>query len=89
MVVNASLTAINAIIDLLSIGPLFTLKTLQNMLQIVGHVTLDMPPDEAAQPLQMTLHKILWIDILSNPEAIRMTHFSHVHGHGQLDPDDE
>jgi len=75
--VNANLTAINAVIDLLSIGPVFTFETLQNVLQVFGHVLFDIPLDEAAQPLQMTLHKNLRIDDLSYPEAIRLTRFSH------------
>ena len=75
--VNANLTAINAVIDLLSIGPVFTFETLQNVLQFFDHVLFDIPLDEAAQPLQMTLHKNLQIDDLSDPEAIRLTRFSH------------
>jgi hypothetical protein len=75
--VNANLTAINVVINLLSIGPVFTFETLQNVLQVFDHVLFDIPPDEAAQPLQMTLPKNLRIDGLSDPEAIRLTHFNH------------
>jgi hypothetical protein len=75
--VNANLTAINAVIDLLSIGPVFTFETLQNVLQVFDHVLFDIPLDVAAQPLQMTLHKNLRIDDLPDPEAIQLTRFSH------------
>ncbi len=75
--VNANLTAINVVIDLLSIGPVFTFKTLQNVLQVFDHVLFDIPPDEATQPLQMTPPKNLRIDDLSDPKAIRLTHFNH------------
>jgi hypothetical protein len=75
--VNTNLTTINAVIDLLLIGQVFTLMTLQNALQIFDHVLFDMLPDDAAQPLQMTLHKNLQIDNLSDPEAIRLTCFKH------------
>ena len=76
--VNAKLTTINAVIDLLLIGQVFTLMTLQNALQIFDHVLFNILPDDAAQPLQMTLHKNLQIDNLSDPEAIRLTRFKHV-----------
>jgi hypothetical protein len=75
--VNANLTAINVVIDLLSLGPVFTLKTLQNVLQVFDHALFDIPPDEAAQPLQMTLPKNLRIEDLSDPEAIQLTRFNH------------
>ena len=65
--VNANLTAINAVIDLLSIGPVYTFETLQNVLQVFDHVLFDIPPDGAAQPLQMTSPKNLRIDDLSDP----------------------
>ena len=75
--VNANLTTINVDINLLLIGPVFTFETLQNALQIFDHVLFNIPPDDAAQPLQMTLHKNLQIDNLSDPEAIRLTCFKH------------
>ena len=75
--VNANLTAINAVIDLLSIGPVFMFETLQNVLQVFDHVLFDIPLDEAAQPLQMTLPKNLQIDDMSDSEAIRLTRFNH------------
>jgi hypothetical protein len=48
MAVNANLTAINAVIDLLLIGPVFTFETLQNVLQIANHILFDIPPNESA-----------------------------------------
>jgi UDP-N-acetylmuramyl pentapeptide phosphotransferase/UDP-N-acetylglucosamine-1-phosphate transferase len=74
--VNANLTTINAVIDQLLIGPIFTFETLQNVLQVFNH-----PPDEVAKPRQMTPRKnLLRIDDLSDPKAIRLTRF----GHAQL-----
>ncbi len=48
--VNANLTAINAVTDLLSIGPVFKLETLQNVLQVFDHVLFNIPPDDVAPP---------------------------------------
>ena len=67
-------------------------------MQIFNHVLFDILPDEEAQPLQLTPHKNLRIEDLSDPDAIRLMCFSRpqlceLHTHfaiaGLLDPGDD
>jgi hypothetical protein len=58
-------------------GPVVSFDLLLTMFRVVDCVLFDIPLDDEGQPLQMSAPRHLRIDDLSDPVAIRLTHFSH------------
>ena len=74
---HINMIAVDTVIEALLHGPVVSFDALLAVFRVVDCVLFDIPLDDEGQPLQMSATRHLRIDDLSDPEAIRLTRFSH------------
>ena len=74
---NINMIAVDTVIKALLHGPVISFDALLTVFRVVDCVLFDILLDDQGQPLQMSAPRHLRIDDLSDPVAIRLTHFSH------------
>jgi hypothetical protein len=74
---HINMIAVDTVIEALLHGPVVSFEALLAVFRVVDCVLFDIPLDDEGQPLQMSATRHLRIDDLSDPEAIRLTRFSH------------
>jgi len=74
---NVNMIAADTVIEALLHGPVVLFDALLAVFRVVHCILFDIPLDDEGQPLQMSATRHLHIGNLSDPEAIRLTRFSH------------